>query len=478
MLKSSGKPQRPVFGVNKGGFAKSWRGRLIAFFSLLVFSVGGADDRPNILLMICDDLRADALGCMGHPWVETPHIDRLAFDGVIFDRAYTVSAISGTSRASILTGQYPARSKWRHGDLLRAPLSDAQMRQTFLSHLKLGGYRIGYIGKWDVGSKPPEAFFDDGFAFEGDGRYYDQPGQPHLTQLLSDQAISVIKQVDNRPFFLGIGFKAPSVQENLPPYYIYDRNIVGDLYEDLDVSQSHSATPVNTDQLPDFMKRSLNREIWGKRFNHPKLANESIRGYYRLVSGVDRAVGAILEALEESGQKGNTVVIFTSDHGVFLGARGFGGNWLPHEPSIAIPLIVADQREANKNKGRRDEFALTIDLAPTILDLAGVPIPNDMQGKSLVPSLRGMVPEDWREEFFYDHYYMPFKIPSTEAVRTPRFKYIRYINSDPLFEELYDISKDPNEERNLIGDANYTFVHDMMERKWAHWRQAVQSDLK
>ena len=455
----------------------SMRKWLLSWILLAVALTGFAEDRPNIVFVLCDDLRADALGCMGHLWAETPNIDKLSFQGVTFDQAYAVSAICVTSRANILTGQYAARSKWRHGDFRGKELTDAQLRQTYLSQLKLAGYRISYAGKWHVG-KPPQAFFDDNFAFEGQGRFYDQPGGEHLTSRIASQAETVINKRDERPFFLCVGFKAPHVQDGKrPPFYIYDQSLVGQLYQDVELSQPPLSGAAYFNGLPDFMKRSLNRERWGYRLSSPELFDQSVKGYFRLISGIDHAVGRIVKALEDTGQARNTIVVFSSDHGVYLGARGFAGKWLPHEPSMAIPLIVYDPKLPEAKRGRRDQFALTIDLAPTFLELAGVKVPKSIQGRSLVGLIQGQNPEDWREEFFYEHEYMPFKIPSTEAVRMVRWKYIRYMNSDPLYEELYDMRKDPLEERNLIGNVDYAFVHEMMEKKWLSWHENAKGDL-
>ncbi len=433
------------------------------------------NDQPNIILILCDDLRADALGCMGHPWVETPNIDELAFNGVTFDRAFAVTAICVTSRANILTGQYAARTKWRHGEFRGKELSDAQMRQTYLAQLKIAGYRVSYAGKWHVGA-PPSTFFDENYAFAGQGRFFGESGGEHLTsRIFAGQAELVINKGGGRPFFLCVGLKAPHVQDGKkPPFYPYDEALTGQLYHDIELGEPPLSAPEQFNRLPDFLKRSLNRERWGYRLRTPELFEQSVKGYFRLVSGVDFAVGRIVQALKDTGQADNTVVIFTSDHGVYLGARGLAGKWLPHEPSMAIPLIIFDPRLPEAKRGRRDEMALTIDLAPTILKLAGAEIPAQTQGQNLIPVIRGETPETWRTEFFYEHHYMPYKIPATEAVRTERWKYIRYVNSDPLYEELYDLQKDPQEERNLIGNDDYAFVHELMEKKWLSWHENVR----
>lgn len=452
--------------------------RLLAVFLALFSSLSVAAERPNIVLIVCDDLRADALGCMGHPWAQTPNIDQLSVEGVTFDRAFAVSAISVTSRANILTGQYAAQSKWRHGDFRGKELTASQLRQTYLSSLKLSGYRVCYVGKWGVGA-PPRAFFDQNFSYAGEGHYQTEAEGRHLTATTAMQAVGVINKSDARPFFLGVGFKAPEAEDGKkPPFYPYDAKLVGELYSDILLGKPPLSSPDYFNGLPDFLKRSLNREKWGYQMSSPLLFEQSVKGYHRLVASVDHAVGEIVKALEEKGKREQTVIIFTSDHGSYLGSRGFAGAWLPHEASIGIPLIIADPRSSESKRGRRDQFSLTIDLAPTILELADADFLPMAQGESLVPLLNGESPEDWREEFFYEQYFMPFKIPATEAIRTDRWKYIRYMNSDPLFEELYDLSKDPLEERNLIGNVDYAFVHRLMEKKWLDYHEKVKLPIR
>ncbi len=440
-------------------------------------AASSADTRPNIILFLCDDLRSDVLGCMGDPIAQTPNIDNLAFEGVVFDNAFAVTAICVTSRSNILTGQYGAKTGWRHGDFQGESLTPEQLRQTYLSKLRDADYRIGYAGKWHVG-RPPIGFFDDDKAYDGQGNYFektlDGTRPEHLTSRIAGQVEQMVAKRDDRPFFICVGFKAPHVQDGkTPPFYPFDEELTGGLYSDVVFPAPPLSDPGFFDRQPIFLKRSLNRERWEWRLSTEKLFQDSMRGYYRLVAGVDHAVGRVMKALDGAGKADNTVILFTSDHGVYLGARGFAGKWLPHEPSIRIPLIVRDPRLPQEIiGGRRGEMALTIDLAPTILELAGLSTPAEMQGVSLMPLIRGES-VDWRTEFFYEHHYMPTKIPASEAVRTERWKYIRYVDSDPLFEELYDLSDDPLESVNLIGNPDFDFVAEEMEQLWKEMRVSV-----
>ncbi|MEM7013688.1 MAG: sulfatase-like hydrolase/transferase [Verrucomicrobiota bacterium] len=449
--------------------------RLLVFLTLsLGLAFGQDDDPPNIILFLCDDLRPDVLGAMGHIWAQTPNIDQLANDGTVFHQAFATTAICVTSRCNILTGQHAIRTGWRMGEMRGKELTAEQLNQTYLGKLKQAGYKVGYAGKWHVG-KVPADFFDHNAAYEGQGKFLEAPDAEHLTSKLAGEAEKMVANSGEDPIFLCVGFKAPHQQDGkTPPFYIYDEKLTGELYKDVELDPPPLSDERFFKTLPEFLQTSLSRERWSYRFGTPELFDESVRGYHRLVAGVDHAVGRVLKAVEAAGKTDNTVIMFTSDHGVYLGARGFAEKFYPHEPSIRIPLIVLDPRVPEGKRGWRDEMALTIDIAPTILNLAGVQVPGEMQGVSLVPLVNGNDVSDWRQEFFYDHKYIPDKIPPTAAVRTTRWKYIRYVNSDPLYEELYDLENDPNEERNLIGSPYLKFVHDLMIDKWKQLKEAAK----
>lgn len=200
-----------------------------------------------------------------------------------------------------------------------------------------------------------------------------------------------------------------------------------------------------------------------------------------MISGVDRQVGRILQALEEAARAGNTVVIFTSEHGVCLGARGLSGKWFGHAPSIRIPMVIHDPRLPESQRGtRRDWMALPHDLAPTLTDLAGARIAESVQGRSLLPLMREETPEDWRTAFFYEHHFtasrfkQDARIPRSEGVRIERYKYLRYPDSDPLYEELYDLKEDPDESENLADDDRHAGLLKRMRKKWRGWRERAE----
>lgn len=434
--------------------------------------VGLGAERPNIILLLTDDQRYDTLGANGNEIVHTPHIDRLAAEGVSFDRAFVTTAICAVNRACIFTGQYASR----HGiHNFSRSLSEEQLARTYPALLKAAGYRIGFVGKYGVGKKP-EGHFDYDRGFNGQNHYFHEVDgeQRHLTELMGEWALEFLDMQDgDQPFCLSVSFKAPHVQDNDPRQFLYDPKFEA-LYADVTIPDVPLMESSFFEALPAFLRTSENRARWRKRFADAGMYQRSVKGYYRLISGADVVVGRIVARLRERGLSENTVIIFTSDHGFYLGERGFAGKWYAHEVSIQVPLIVYDPRNgpnADARHGtRRDEMALSIDLAPTILGLAGIEAPAEMDGRSLLPVVRGESP-GWRSEFFYEHLFEHARIPRSEAVRTERWKYIRFIDSQPMYEELYDLEADPHERINRARDSAYGETLERMRDKWRAWRE-------
>lgn len=440
-------------------------------------------ERPNIVFLLTDDQRWDTLGCYGNTIIHTPHLDALSQRGVTFDRAFVTTSICAPNRACILTGQYCARHGMWFFDRELAP---QQLAQTYPALLKRAGYRTGFIGKYGVGEPPGPDVFDFNKGFPGQGRFrIERDGQKtHLTRVMAEQAIEFLEGCEaGQPFALSISFKAPHVQDSASvksEQFPYDTDpAIADLYRDIVIPPPPTANSESFDRLPDFIKNSENRSRWAVRYWGPERAQESLKGYYRLISGVDAAVGRIVAALRKRGFAENTVVIFSSDHGQFLGEYGLAGKWYPHEVSIRVPLIIADPRlPADLQGSRRSEFALSIDLAPTMLALGEVGIPEAMQGRSLVPVLRGETPADWREAIYYEHHFDPpwegMTIPRNEGLRTRRWKYIQYIDTQPLYEELYDLEVDPHESVNLAGRPEQVDRIEAFRERLVQMRESVQ----
>lgn len=411
--------------------------------------------RPNIVFLLADDLRYDAIGANGNPIIKTPNIDQLANSGVSFNQAFVTTSICAISRASILTGQHACRHRI-HG--FGSQLSSRQLEDSYVGRLKSAGYQVGFVGKWGVASTPSDLFHFNA-AYEGQGSYYGYPTTPqkHLTQHLEDTATEFIhQQQPGQPFCLSVSFKAPHVDDgNAKTPFNYDQRLAS-LYEDVTIPPASLSTPEFFESLPKFLQTSENRIRWQNRFATEELYQRSVKGYYRLVSGIDRAVGEILQQLGDQGFLENTVVIFASDHGFYLGERGFAGKWYPHDLSIQIPLIIKDYRSTNSHRTRTiDAIALNIDLAPTMLDYADVEAPEQMQGQSLKALADGENPASWRDDFYYDHPFRYATIPRSEGLRNSQFKYIIYPESDEQYEELYDLENDPQESKNLAQTPAY-----------------------
>jgi arylsulfatase A-like enzyme len=200
----------------------------------------------------------------------------------------------------------------------------------------------------------------------------------------------------------------------------------------------------------------------------------TVADYYRLVTGLDREVGRILAALRERGVADDTLVVFTSDNGFFFGERGMAGKWLMYEPSIRVPLVIADPRSPDRARGRtEDAMTLNVDFAPTLLDYAGVAVPASMQGRSLRPLVQGENVA-WRGEWFYEHRTLPKMIPPSEGVRTDRWKYLRWVGVEPVGEELYDLKADPAEEHNLAADTQHRPTLDGLRYRWSRLRNELK----
>ena len=441
-------------------------------------AVAAEQSRPNILFMLTDDQRFDDLGCMGNKIIQTPNLDRLAADGVIFDNAFVTTAICCCSRASILTGQHMRRHQISD---FATPLSSDAMDNSYPVLLRRAGYRTGFLGKMAVGNTSeeirhlslPADKFDFWFGFPQSISYRQKVNgeDRFLTTLLAEKAVEFLRtNPADKPFCLSISFKVPHGPTN------YFDPHTPNPYRDTEIPPPASYTEQDFESQPEFLRKSLNGGgAWPKN-SRERLLNNT-RTCYRLITGMDSAVGQIMAALKELGLNDNTIVIFTSDHGTLRGIHGLMGKWLMYEESIRTPLIIFDPRLPPELRGtRRDQMVLNIDFAPTMLAIGGVAIPPRMQGCDLSPLLHDAAVE-WRSEWFYEHTYNtnPPRRPiaKSEGVRTERWKYIRYIESDPPYEQLFDLKNDAVEEQNLVNVTEYAEVlSDMRARCERLGRQA------
>jgi arylsulfatase A-like enzyme len=439
-----------------------------------------AADRPNLVFILCDDLRWNALGCMGNPVIQTPNIDRLAAAGTLFRNHFATTAICCVSRASVFSGQYQRR----HGiPDFATPFTAAAWAETYPALLRKAGYHTGFIGKFGVGNGPATAAMAKEFDYwkglpgQGGEWFIDpkDPTQKHATSRFGDQALEFLAGCDaTHPFSLSLSFNAPHARDGKPREFQPD---VRD--ESLYSSESIAPPPQAADEffqrLPDFVQKSEGRRRWERRFATPEMALNTTRDYFRLISGIDREVGRIVEALQKAGLSEHTVIVFTSDNGFFLGDRGMADKWYMYEESIRLPLIILDPRVPAANRlHTSDAMTLNIDMAPTLLDLAGLPAPARMQGTSLERLLTAKAPADWRTEFFYEHHYGPKIIPPSEGVRTEQWSYIHWMPPNPEVEELYDVREDPLEAKNRAADPAAAKVLEELRAKWQKYGESLK----
>jgi arylsulfatase A-like enzyme len=446
---------------------------VVLVLALLVAGCASQDEpfmpteRPNLLFFITDDQRFDMMGVM-NPALHTPNMDRLANQGTRFQNAFVTSPICAASRASLLTGVVERTHQLTFGT---PPLAEDFIDQSYPTLLREAGYQTGFIGKFGVNTEPgaTERMFD-AYAPLRPAPYFkevEDGSVRHLTDITADESIEYLRAIDRtRPFSLTVSFNAPHADDGDKRQYIWPE-AMDTLYVDTEIPDPPLSDPAYFDALPEFLKEaSLNRIRWYWRFDTPDKARRMTKGYFRMLSGVDAAIGRILDELEAMGVAENTVVILMGDNGYFLGERGYAGKWLPYDLSIRVPLVVMDPRIENLRRGSTaSPPALNIDIAPTLLELAGVQAPATMQGQSLVPLLVGGGPADWREDFFVEHLYEHPGIPKHEGVRGMRFKYARYFEQVPVFEELYDLLEDPMETRNLSGDPEYLEILEKLRRR-------------
>lgn len=422
--------------------------------------------KPNIIFLLTDDQRWDMMGCAGHPILRTPNMDEMARKGVRFKNAFVTTSICAASRASIFTGVVERT----HGYTFNTPPVPAQYtNNSYPVLLRAAGYRTGFVGKYGVnmGARAQRKMFDVFQPLHPNPYFKKQQDGTlkHLTEITGEKAIDFLRSCKpDQPFCLSVSFNAPHAEDNDPRQYIWPKSVDG-LYRDVTIPEPKLANPQFFHALPEFIKKSLNRVRWHWRFDTPEKYQRMVKGYYRMISGVDVVIARLMKALRERGMEKNTIIILTGDNGYFLGERGFAGKWAPYEDSLRVPLIICDPRSGKTLRGREPtQMALNIDIAPTILELAGVSIPSVMQGRSLVPVLQGKKPE-WREDFFFEHLFDHPQIPKCEGVRNANWKYIRYFEQHPAHEELYDLKRDRLETRNLIAAPQYKEVLSRLRQR-------------
>ena len=443
---------RSRFAVySRAAVLQSFRCGMKKFLHVLALCLFGfaasAATRPNILFIVADDLSWHSTGFMGDPVVKTPNLDRLATNGVVFTHAAVTTSICMVSRASMLTGRYLSQ-------MGGARVTPQTWPDTWPARLHAAGYYGGHIGKVHV--QGPDASGYDFWA----GRYgayhwiKDESGHRiHSLQKDTDEALRFLKtRPKDKPFFLQVAYTVPHAEDNDPQQYL-PMPQEEKLYIDDIVPVPKTANNDYWMKLPPFFRDQPNegRKRWAWRFDTPEKYQVYTKNYYRLISGMDRSIGTIVNALQADGSAESTIVVFIGDNGYFLGEHGLADKWYAYEESVRVPLVVYDPRLAPKHRAKRcDDWVLNVDLAPTFCTWAGIEPSKSMQGRDFSPLLHGETPADWRTDFLYQFKWSSEIIPASEGVCSKDWKYVRWVVSNT--EELFDLKNDPIEGHNVAGD--------------------------
>jgi arylsulfatase A-like enzyme len=418
----------------------------------------GDTDRPNLIFVLSDDHRNDFLGCAGHPVVKTPTLDRLAADGVRFRNGFVTTSICAASRATLFTGLTERSHGFTFGT---PPIHHDWIVSSYPALLKANGYRTGFVGKFGVkiDGKPGSDMFDWYRPLNRSPYVKMIEGKPrHVSDLIGDEAMEFIQDTPaNQPLCLSVSFNAAHAEDGDKENHYPPPESERELYRDVAVDQPRLVDTFES--MPDFLKRSMNRDRWYWRWDTPAKYEKNVRNYYRMITGLDRNIGRVMEAIEESGRGRNTVIVFMGDNGYYKGDRGFAGKWSHFEESLRVPLIVYDSRDRRANEHRvADAVTLNLDVAPTLLDYAGIEMPDHYQGQSVKTLVEDINAEWPRESFTCEHLMNHASIPKWEGIRTPKYTYAKYFEQDPPYEFLHDREADPDQRKNLVHDENYADV--------------------
>lgn len=450
-----------------------------------------AANRPNIVFIFTDDHAAHALSCYGSKINKTPHLDRLAREGTLFQNCFCTNSICGPSRAVILTGKHSHLNGVINN---RVRFNGAQ--QTFPKLLQKAGYQTAMVGKWHLKSLPTG--FDHYEVLIGQGPYYNPPmianGKRvkhigYTTEIITDIAMKFLTTRDaDKPFLLMFQHKAPHRNWQPGPKYLtmFDDVTIPEpdtLFDDYrgrgtaartqDMTIKKTLTPNDLKLVPPRNLTPSQRKAWDAAYAPKNAAfrNANLKGkalvrwkyqryikdYLRCIASVDDNVGRVLDYLDKTGLAKNTVVIYSSDQGFYLGDHGWFDKRFMYEESYRMPLLVRWPGHTRAGSVNTD-LVSNIDFAQTFLDLAGVAATGDMQGHSLVPLFKGKTPTDWRKALYY-HYYEfpgPHSVRRHFGVRDARYKLIHFYNVDEW--ELYDLKRDPREMNSVYGDPQYDTI--------------------
>lgn len=420
--------------------------------------------RPNIVFLLSDDQPFKAMSHID-AWFSTPNIDKLAEESVTFNNAFVTSSVCCVSRASFFTGQHSVRNGIASFD---TPLQTEQLKKSYSGVLRDAGYRTAFLGKYGIGhtrSGAPKELclpanqFDLWYGFQQSPNYWQMVDgeKKYLTTAMEEKAIKFMKETPkDNPFLLIMCLPEPHGQAG--PWNYHDPDFTVTPPNGV-AKKPETMNQEAYDLLPQAIKDSKNNYVLD--VYKPSLSlsyekyMETVRDY---TARTDLAVGRIRQTLKELNIDENTIVIFASDNGSMWGAHGIEGKWNMYEESIRVPMMIYDPRLKKSKNGVRNQMVLNIDIAPTIVDYADLAIPEEMQGISLLPLMKKSKAKG-RKDWYYDHEVQTRAkgkdLPKCEGVRTERWKYIRYKDTNPVQEELFDLDADPLEKNNLAGDAKY-----------------------
>jgi arylsulfatase A-like enzyme len=447
-----------------------------AMTSLIMPSLCAAERKPNLVYIFTDDQRWDALGVVQReqgekgrfPWLRTPNLDRLAAEGVRFRNAFVVNSLCAPSRASLVTGQYGHVNGVVNN---HTPHPSGNISLPAL--LRPAGYVSAYVGKWHHGNQSGKrSGFDYSASFVGQGKYFDcpvevngvaTPTQGFVDDVTTNYAADFMRENKHRPFLLILGYKTCHGPFTPPPRH--EKTYEGD---------EARRTP-NLGLRPPY--RSADTAPAGAKAKAAANSPDSPTvptnlGMFRGITAIDDNVGRLLDLIDELTLTEDTVVCFSSDNGYYLGEHSLGDKRSAYEESLRVPMLVRYPRLIPK--GRTDDrMVLNVDPAPTFLELAGVPVPAAMQGRSWKPLLEGKTDVTWRDGFFYCYFFeRNFATPTTTAVRTETAKLIKYPGHDE-WTEVFDLKTDPYETKNLATDPNYAELRKSLEAEYERQARAI-----
>ena len=439
---------------------------LLLVLFILVKSFG-QEKRPNILFILTDDQRFDALGYVGNPYSKTPEMDKLARQGTFFRNAMASTPICAASRASILSGMQERAHRY---DFQTGELEKNYQNESYPVLLKKHGYKTAFFGKLGVQASDIEASFDVIENYDRNGQYRDYRGYyyktlkgdtVHLTRYTGQKALEYLDQMStDSPFCLSLSFSAPHAHDGAPLQYFWEEQ-ENDMLSNTTIKPAELSEDAYFNALPQAVKDGFNRLRWTWRYDTPEKYQHSVKGYHRMIAGIDREIAAIRKKLEEKGLADNTILVLMGDNGYFLGERQLAGKWLLYDNSIRVPLVIFDPR--NPKHQDNNSLVLNTDVPATMAHWAGVEIPAQWQGKSLADVVSGKA-DKVRDTVLVEHLWAFKNIPPSEGIRTEKWKYFRYIDNLSL-EELYDLEKDPKEVNNLAKNANYQGILKEMRAK-------------